>query len=390
MKRFIFLGFTGTGLFLATYGCSQGDLTPTNTNTPAAGNAATATGGAGGTTGGTGGTTGGTGGTTGGIDGTTGGTGGTAGSGTGGTTGGSAGTGATTVGGGAGTGATGGAGGSAGMMSAGGAGGSMGGMGQGGTAGTGMAGTVGMAGTGAGGTAGGGGLDPKDIVPDLVPFYWEGTCSGDPSVSGSSGHNCPISDALTSCPSNGITHDKTFMVKGTAGQAYTINIDVRGVIGTRCYTGGMRASSAAISDDGTNNWWYVGGSYANPTGWWNTYELHVTPSTGDASGDVYYFNGSGVQGGNDCEREATYLVKYTASFKVKGGGSMKFTIHDQNCKGQQNCGSNTDGNSTCAARMVDLTGATPPSGFKQPPTNQLDKTYYPQWMLITATSITSP
>src|SRR6185369_7233705 len=141
------------------------------------------------------------------------------------------------------------------------------------------------------------------------------------------------------------------------------------VIGTRCYTGGTRAASAALNEDGDNNWWYVGGSYANPTGWWNTYEMHVSPSTGEAPGDVYYFNGSGVQGGNDCEREASYLVKYTASFKVKGGGTLTFKTHDQNCKVQQNCGKNPDGGSTCAPRTVDLTGmaAMPPSGFTQPP-----------------------
>jgi hypothetical protein len=244
---------------------------------------------------------------------------------------------------------------------------------------------AGMSGTTSAGAGGGGGLSAKDIVPDLDGFYWEGTCSGSISVEG---HNCPVGN-VSSCPSNGVDMQKTIAVKGTAGQDYTINIEVRGVIGTRCYQGGTRASSTALSEDGNNNWWYAGGTYANPTGWWNTYELKVTPSTGDPSGDVYYFNGSGVQGGTDCEREATYLVKYNASFKAKGGGSLAFKIHDQNCKGQQNCGSNPDGTSPCAPRMVDLTGmaAKPPANFSQPPANGQ---YKPQWMLIGVTSITSP
>jgi hypothetical protein len=239
---------------------------------------------------------------------------------------------------------------------------------------------------GAGGSAGGGGLTAAEIVPDLHGFYWEGTCAGSIAVEG---HNCPMSDMNSSCPSTGINREKTIAVKGTAGQLYTINIEVRGVIGTRCYTGGMRASSAALNENGNNNWWYVGGTYANPTGWWNTYELHVSPATGDASGDVYYFNGSDVQGGNSCEREATYLVNYKASFKAKGGGTLTFKIHDQNCKGQQNCGSNPDGTSACAPRTVDLTGMSAPSpaNFTQPPSNM---TYRPQWMLIGVTSITSP
>ncbi|HYP76278.1 MAG TPA: hypothetical protein VER12_09995, partial [Polyangiaceae bacterium] len=242
---------------------------------------------------------------------------------------------------------------------------------------------------GAGGAAAGSGgaaLTAKDIVPDLNGYYWEGTCAGSIAVEG---HNCPMSDTSSSCPTNGINREKTIPVKGVTGQLYTINIEVRGVIGTRCYTGGTRASTASLNESGNNNWWYAGGSYANPTGWWNTYELHVSPSTGSAAGDVYYFNGSGVQGGNDCEREATYLVNYKASFQAKGGGTLTFKIHDQNCKGQQNCGSNPDPNSACSPRTVDLTGmaASPPSGFMQPPANS---TYKPQWMLIAVTSVTSP
>jgi hypothetical protein len=398
MKRFNLVPLACLTALAATASCSQEGLDNVNTSGKgsgaSSGSGMTQLGGTGGSTGGTG-----TGGSMGGSMGGTG-TGGSAGSGNasnggsgpagmGGTgntgmLGGSAGT-VAMMGGSAGTVTM--MGGSAGTvtMMGGSAGLSAGGMPGGGMAGSGMAG-MGMAGGGSGG------LDPKDIVPDLHGFYWEGTCSGDPSVTQATGHNCPMTGTLTTAPANGVNSEKAIMVKGTTGQAYTINIEVRGVIGTRCYTGGTRASSAGLSEDGNNNWWYVGGSYANPTGWWNTYELKVTPSTGDASGDIYYFNGSGVQGGNDCEREATYLVKYNASFKAKGGGTLTFKIHDQNGKGQQNCGKETDPNSTCAPRMVDLTGmaASPPANFKQPPANALEKTYYPQWMLIAVTSITSP
>lgn len=238
-------------------------------------------------------------------------------------------------------------------------------------------------------------IDPKTVVPDLVGFYWEGTCVGtrDPG-----GHNCPLDDKGSSCPTNsdydlqGIIRDKVFNVGGTTGQKYTVNFEVAGVVGTRCYQNGTRASTAAPSDSGYNNWWYIGGTQYNNS-WWNTYELHVAPTTGDPSGDVYYFNGSDNPGGNYCEREATYLVKYTASFKVLGGGTMTFRLHDSNCQAQQNCGSNTDGTATCAPRTVDLTGFSPqpPSTFKQPPNNVLgSKTDYPQWLFIDVTSVTSP
>lgn len=247
----------------------------------------------------------------------------------------------------------------------------------------GAAGSGAAAGTAAGGS---GGISVADVVPDLQGYYWEGTCAGSIAVEG---HNCPLSDNNSTCPANGIDRTKSIPVKGVTGQGYTINIEVRGVIGTRCYTGGTRASSAALNENGNNNWWYIGGTYANPTGWWNTYEMHVSPSTGEAPGDVFYFNGSGIQGGTDCEREATYIVNYKASFKVKGGGMLTFKLHDQNCKGQMNCGSNPDGSSTCAPRSIDLSGmaAQPPANFSQPPSNN---TWKPQWMLIAVTSVTSP
>ena len=246
------------------------------------------------------------------------------------------------------------------------------------------------AGAGGAPVAAGGGaavMSAATIVPDLHGYYWEGTCAGGITVEG---HNCPMSDASSSCPTNGLNREKTIAVKGTKDQLYTINIEVRGVIGTRCYQGGKRASEAALNTDGNNNWWYTGGTYANATGWWNTYELHVNPSATKTTGeDVYYFNGSGVAGGNDCEREATYLVKYNASFQAKGGSNLTFKIHDQNCKGQQNCGSDPSPTSACAPRTVDLTGmaAMPPTGFSQPPANN---SYKPQWMLIAVTSVTSP
>jgi hypothetical protein len=257
--------------------------------------------------------------------------------------------------------------------------------GSGGTA-TGGAGSGGVTGSGGSSAA----LTPADLVPDLAKgFYWEGSCMGnfDPG-----GHNCWMYDKSTTCPSSGVDRDSTISVKGTSGQKYTVNVEVRGVIGTRCYQGGTRASTAAAKENDYNNWWYVGGTPYNSTGWWNTYELHVSPSTGDASKDVYYFNAADNGGGSFCEREATYLVKYTASFKVVGGGSLLFRIHDNNCKAQQNCGSDTNANSACAPRTVDLVGMSPqpPSTFKQPPSNAFSKTYYPQWMWITATSVTSP
>jgi len=284
----------------------------------------------------------------------------------------------------------GGAGGSAGSggtskadAAAGGASGSGGSSVTGGTKGTGGASGTGGA-TGAGGSTGN---LAETIVPDLAKgFYWEGTCGGTITVDG---HNCPMTGSGSTCPADGINRETPFKVGGESGKKYTVTIEVRGVAGTRCYKGGTRASTAAAKEDDYNNWWYIGGTYANATGWWNTYELKVTPSTGDA--DQYYFNGSDNDGGGYCEREASYMVGYTASFKVVGGGTMTFKIHDQNCKAIQNCGKSIVKTDPCQPRTnIDLSkmSVQPPStspAAKQPPKND---TWYPQWMWIVASLVT--
>jgi hypothetical protein len=250
--------------------------------------------------------------------------------------------------------------------------------------------------TTSGSTAGDGGssLDPKSIVPDLDGFYWEGTCVGT-RVPG--GKNCPLDDQGATCPSSttyanrGIIRTKSFMVHGTAGTQYTVNFEVRGVAGTRCYTGGTAASTAAPSADGANNGWYVGGVQSGDS-IWNTYELHVVnpPVTGAAN--TYYFNNFPMNP-NWCQQEATYQIKYTASFPVMGNSTMQFVIHDSNCQAQENCGSNTGATTCDAPRTIDLTGMNPPppTSFHQPPTNVLGSTtYYPQWLYFVVSSITSP
>src|SRR5450631_3508911 len=142
--------------------------------------------------------------------------------------------------------------------------------------------------TGTGGAAGSGAITAATLVPGLVNLYWEGTCVGtrDPG-----GHNCPLDDNGSNCPTNsdptkqGTVRSKVINVGGTANQPYTISIEVIGVIGTRCYSGGTRQSTTSIAIDGYNNSWYSGGTPSNSTDWWNSYEIHVAPSTGASSGD---------------------------------------------------------------------------------------------------------
>jgi hypothetical protein len=243
---------------------------------------------------------------------------------------------------------------------------------------------------------GGASLDINQIVPGLNGFYWEGTCSGNNTASGK---NCPFfANGVTTCQttgafeSQGTTKSKMFNVGGTSGQRYTATIVVRGIVGTRCYTGGTIASMAVPSTTSPNNTWYVGGQQFNNS-IWNTYELHLNPAPQGAA-NVYFLNATGTNAINTdwCQVEGTIEVGYTASFSFVGGSTMTFTIHDANCQAQQNCGPSTNANDPCnMPRTVNLSDLSPPGTFTQPPTNTIGSNVYkPQWLYIVVKSLTSP
>jgi hypothetical protein len=283
-------------------------------------------------------------------------------------------------------------------------------MGTAGTSGTtGRGGTTGSAGSGGAagttGTAGAGGAEDltKTIVPGLDGYYWEVSPSGNTALSGT---NYPFGPPGGGCPT-GASWDTTgyintkpqLSVKGTAGQKYTINVAIRGVVGTRCYTGGTPGSTAVGNPTGQNNTWYAGGKQYNDS-IWNTMEIRVAPKvTGQANqtNNAYdiYFTNSFQNSSNWCQKEATYEAKYNASFPVTGGGTIDLVTHDSNCRTLSNCGAVENQNScdTSAARVIDMSGTNPApmAPFSQPRTASLGgTTFYLQWIYIDVTSVTSP
>lgn len=278
--------------------------------------------------------------------------------------------------------------------------------GSGGTAATGgRTGSGGQAGatTGAGGAAGATGaggavLNIDDIVPGLDGFYWEASPSGNTALSGT---NYPFGPTAGGCPTGatwattGYINNQVKQVKGVTGQKYTINFNVRGVAGTRCYTGGTPGGSplpaATPNPSGPNSSWYIGGTQLADS-IWNTYEIHVAPAVPGAA-NVYYANYF-PNVSNWCQKEASYEVRYDASFSVLGGGNITFTIHDSNCRTLANCGQ-VENQATCdtaASRKIDMSGVSPaPVNFVQPRAVSLgNTTYMVQWLWIDVTSVTSP
>jgi hypothetical protein len=291
----------------------------------------------------------------------------------------------------------------------------------GGTAASGGAPRTGGTTTSAGGTSAAGGtttgsgggtgstVDPNNVVPWMNGYMWVGTCSDGTAT----GLDCPLFGVgSTTCPNpnatdfntRGMFRTITQTIGGTASTKYTITFEARGVLGTKCYTGGTKQVPALSADPETSNdGWYKGGTPTDSK--WNTYEIHVSPAVAgsgaanplNAAEDIYYLNAfpyPPVTYGNDtyCEAHETFPMKYTASFPVMGGGAMKLVVHDSNCLGQMNCGG-PDRQTTCAhPRTMDLTGLTP-----QPPTqtnfSSMQQPYkqtngfYPQWVFFNVKSV---
>jgi hypothetical protein len=272
--------------------------------------------------------------------------------------------------------------------------------GRGGTTGT--AGAGGRGGTtGTGGTGGGTCPTIDELIPGFDGYLWQVLPSGNTPLSGT---NYPFGPAAGGCPqttswdtSGYIKTETPLVVKGTTGQKYTINIAVRGVVGTRCYTGGTPGSTATGNPNGQNNTWYAGGAQYNNS-IWNTMELRVAPKvtgqpmqTTNSAYDIYFTN-SFQNSSGFCEKEATYETRFTASFPVMGGGTITPAVHDTNCRTLANCGS-VEGQMSCntaAARVIDMSGLTPaPTNFTQPRTGTVNSaTYQIQWVWIDVTSVT--
>lgn len=374
-----------------------GATTGTGGSATGTGGAATGTGGAaigsGGATTGSGGTAAGTGGAIG-TGGATTGSGGATGTGGGGTTG--------TGTGGRGTGGA--------ATGTGGAGSGTGGRGTGGAA-TGGTGT-GTGGAAAGGSSGAGGTVPTAaaIVPSLNGYLWVGACT----AGSATGTDCPLNQTVTdsSCANasaayamRGTIRKTTHIVGGTTGTKYTLNLRVRGITGGRCYSGGTAGGplSADVEGASGNNGWYDGGTQVGDS-LWNTYEIHVTPPVPGkpvaADGSNVYFLNAFPSSSMYCERHETFIMKYDASFPVLGGGTITTTLHDSNCKGQQNCGGINSQASCTAPRtnsLADLpvqptTAQATAAGLTSAtqPFTQTLMSYHPQWLFITVPSVTSP
>lgn len=267
-------------------------------------------------------------------------------------------------------------------------------------AGTSSGGASGGTGTAVGGAAAGsapvagsggvsGGVTPAQIVPTLDGYLWVGTCSG-----AGAGLDCKLNDEQNQCPNStsatyanrGVLRKAEHVVGGDSATKYTINFEVRGIVGGKFYTGG-KLRTTKYSPTEPNDGWYEGGTPTDSK--WNTWEIHVDPPVAGAP-NVYYLNAFDTASKYD-GWHGTFPMSFSASFPVMGGSKITLVIHDSNCLGQQNCGQTPEsGQPSCdAPRSVDLSGMSPqPTNFAQPYT-QSNESLHPQWLFVDVKSVTT-
>jgi hypothetical protein len=274
------------------------------------------------------------------------------------------------------SGAAGAAGSGGGAAGRGGAGGATGGTGGGGAAGRG-----GASGGAAGGT--GGGATGTSIAGTFDGFLFLAPCNG----GASSGYDC----ANSGCQGGTVTKMSTFQIGGTPGTVYNMTFHVRGVVEGYRYSGGTRDSGTTLQMQTTagNDLFHRGGMQ-QATGAsgsdYNTMQLDVTPAVSGES-NRYFFNSIPVPPSDASASHLTFIIDFTKTIKITGGGTLTFASFDSNCRLVMNC--ETSSTNMCmrhwSVPSVSSTMPAPPATFMQPYSNGSGQ--WGQWMHIDVTDV---
>ena len=251
------------------------------------------------------------------------------------------------------------------------------------------AGGGGSTGAGGGDTAGMDELNPDTLIPGLDGLFWafRTTNPEDPGdfkyLLTATGEECPVGDSWAT---SGTTVTKEYQVMGTPGQKYTINFELRGALGLRCYADGTPTGMTA-DPAGINEAFYVGGQQFGDSVL-NTVELAVTPAVADEAASTYFLNGI-PSTSEMCDEQITYDVQYTASFVVMGDSTVTLSTHASDCTALQNCGADPAG-AGCDPRIINVDGEQVNASPMQPIFDYLGGAeFYPQWLVFDIQSITT-
>ena len=120
---------------------------------------------------------------------------------------------------------------------------------------------------------------------------------------------------------------------------YNLTFTVNGVAEAKYYTGGMRDAGTGVVANaqgpaGTDTFYRGGTPVAQE--FYNVYKL-VVRNPGGAELNHYYLN-SFPQTTTPYEDHETFLLHYTKTIPVPGGGTVDLFMGDSNCHAVDNCG----------------------------------------------------
>jgi len=177
----------------------------------------------------------------------------------------------------------------------------------------------------------------------------------------------------TGCSGGSLTAQQDFMVGGTPGTTYQVTMHFYGVMEPKNY-GNQVTREAGATRPANNN------TGATPVPWafttsagaktitasdYNTYEIHVLDNNMQVSRQ--YFLNSDTQEGH-----WTYVIDYTKTIPVIGGGRVRMRTYDRNCRMIKNCYDGAQGTaSQCAMRARSITSVNsampaPGAALQQP------------------------
>ena len=245
--------------------------------------------------------------------------------------------------------------------------------------------TGGSGGSATGGSGGSGGAAPGvsiDSVLSTASDYGNPGWKNSWWVTGclvKQGHDCIT---VNTCPAGGADPEskgartvEKFPIGGVAGQRYKVTFNFNAVSEAKVYMGGKRdvAAEAADAETGISDTFYRDGT--SPLSNYNVIKLTVFDDKG-VEARHYYMNSFTK---TEFESHRTFLISYTKSIVIVGGGHIEHMVQDANCHAIDNCGSGPvgDGPNDCnGGRNLPKEPATTmlPPKYKDPADGMLKNT----------------
>jgi hypothetical protein len=235
--------------------------------------------------------------------------------------------------------------------------------------------------TGGGGT--GGAATGTAIAGALDGWLYLVPCNG----GAASGYDC----ANNGCVAGTVTQTTQFAIGGVTGQVYDMTFHVRGVVEAYNYNGGTRdqGTTLQMQVETGNDLFHRGGMQlaSGASGYdYNTMQLDVAPAV-SGEPNRYFFNSVPVPLTDPSAAHLTFVIDYTKTIKITGGGMLTFSSFDSNCRLVMNCEKSST--NMCANHWtvpgVASAMPAPPATFMQPFTNGSGQ--FGQWLYVDVTDV---